>query len=185
MKKKLSILICSLDSRRKHLNRLLGELSKQTTDEVEIVVCCDKGQLTIGEKRNLLIKESKGEYFCFIDDDDMVHRKYIYLILNALENDVDVVTLEGWMTTNGRFTADWVIKLGEKYEARNGILYRFPNHLCCFKKEVVKKFKFEHISNQEDYRWALAINNSGVLKTEFHIPQKIYHYDYISKKAKR
>lgn len=135
-----------------------------------------------GTKRNQLISDCKGEYICFVDDDDQLSPHYIARILEALESNPDVVTFQGWMTTNGQHRVDWTIKLGESYEERNGHYYRWPNHLCVFKKSLVQHIKFPDIWHGEDYKWSLAVRESGVLKTEVHIPEQLYHYDFKDKK---
>ena len=147
-------------------------------DKVGIVIFSDSGQLHIGKKRNTLIEKSTAEYVCFLDDDDTVTTDYIPEILKAIESKPDVVTFNGWMTTNGANRVDWEIRLGESYEERNGKYYRFPNHLCVFKKSLVEHVKFPDIWKGEDYVWAKKIRDLGLLKTEVHIDKQLYHYDY-------
>ena len=61
--KKLSILICSLNSRNeKFLSRLKYNLSSQLTDEIEVLIASDNGEMTIGEKRQKLLEKAAGEY---------------------------------------------------------------------------------------------------------------------------
>ena len=72
------------------LNELLHRLEIQMTPEVEIVKFIDKGELTIGAKRNQLVKRSKGEYIAFIDDDDLVSFDYVSKILKAIEKNQTV-----------------------------------------------------------------------------------------------
>lgn len=184
---KLSILICTLPERKEHLGRLMESLSFQMCDTVEILVDARDRNIPTGQKRNELIDRATGEYFCFIDDDDDIAGDYVASILGALEEGPDVVTFEGTMTTNGMSAVHWIIKLGEKYEARtdpDGITryYRFPNHLTAMKKELVKGFRFDSIWQGEDYKWALRIHNAGVLKTSRHIGKRLYHYKFITGK---
>jgi glycosyltransferase involved in cell wall biosynthesis len=138
-------------------------------------------EVPTGTKRNDLIAQAKGEYFCFVDDDDQVNDLYVTKILAAIAQAPDVVTFQGWMTTNGQHRVDWTIKLGEAYEERNGHYYRWPNHLCVFKKSLVQHIKFPDIWHGEDYKWSVAVRDSGVLKTEVHIPEQLYWYDYKTK----
>lgn len=187
---KLSILICSLPDRSHMLNRLGTRLRTQIDSlgaEVEILIDDRPRGISVGQKRNDLLKQATGNYFCFIDDDDNVDNDYLKLILEGIDKGVDVVTFCGWMTTNGSSRVDWVIKLGERYEARkdnDGITryYRFPNHLCSFKKSKVHLFYFPSINQGEDFQWALKIHESGCLKTEHHITKQIYHYDFKTNK---
>lgn len=180
---KLSILIPTLPDRAYLLKRLMNILNPQVTNEVDILIDDRDRLIPTGRKRNELIQRASGEYFCFVDDDDMVRPFYISELLKAIESSPDVVTFCGWMTTNGMNRVDWVIKLGENYEARkdqDGVTryYRFPNHLCPMKRSKVADIKFQEIYLGEDYAWAYEINKRDRLKTSVHIPLQLYHYDY-------
>lgn len=102
--------------------------------------------------------------------------------MKGIETGVDVVSFCGHMTTDGSNRKNFVIKLGEKYEERGGVYYRHPNHLCCFKRSVVQSVQFRPIWKQEDYFYAVDLKQRGLLKSEHHITQDMYHYDFCSKK---
>ena len=136
--------------------------------------------MTTGQKRNELIARADGEYFSQIDCDDMVSDVYVEEMLAAIEQGPDVISFRGYMTEDGVRRKNFVIKMGERYEERNGVYYRYCNHLCAFKKSVVGHVKFPHIYRQEDYQWATAIHNSRLLKSEVHIAKDLYWYDFIS-----
>lgn len=181
---KLSILIPTLPERHQQLARLVRNLQGQKTPEVEIKIHDAGRHITTGEKRNNLIRNCEGEYFVFIDDDDNVPSYYVSELLKAIEQNPDVVTFIGYMTTNGVNRKNFTIKLGSKYEERSGHYYRFCNHLCCFKKSLVEHVKFPHIYMQEDYQWAKMINDRKILKSEVHINKDMYHYAYVTKPAR-
>ena len=181
----LSILIPTLPERKTLLERLI--VSINPTEQVEILTDSRPRGITTGEKRNDLLNRATGEYVCHVDDDDFVHNGYCREILSALESKPDCVTFEGWMTTNGIAKVDWIIKLGEKYEARqdtDGITryYRFPNHLAAIKTSISRKARFPHVTQGEDYPWAKELNDRGLIKTSVHIPKQLYHYDFHSNK---
>lgn len=178
----LSILIPTLPERAHLLQRCAEHIG--THPEVEILIDNRPRGTTTGQKRNDLIDRAQGEYICFVDDDDFVQPGYINEIIYAIKANgfPDCVTFEGWMTTDGKHTADWVIKLGENYEDRGGIYYRFPNHLVPIKKRIAQKVKFPNKTQGEDYEWALQIKQRGLIKTSVHINKKLYHYAYITKK---
>jgi glycosyltransferase involved in cell wall biosynthesis len=184
---KLSILICSLPERAHHLANMLSLITHQIKDGVEFIVDNRPRHIPTGVKRNDLMAQAKGEWVCFVDDDDYISPDYVEEILKALESNPDVVTFKGWMTTNGISHVDWCIKLGEKYEARtdpDGITryYRFPNHLCPMRKSIATVHTFPAIWQGEDYAWAKKIHDFGMLKTEVHIDKKLYHYRFITNK---
>lgn len=138
--------------------------------------------MTTGMKRNQLIEQSRSDYFAFVDDDDLVSDIYVQSINEAIQSSPDVVTFCGYMTTNGNNRQNFTIKLGSKYEERNGHFYRFPNHLCAFRRDKVQHVKFPDQHVQEDYQWAKVINDRKLLKTEVHIPQDLYWYDFNTNK---
>lgn len=181
---KLSILIPTLKERHESFMRIKTELENQRRGLTDVEICVHDGprSMSTGEKRNLLINYSVGDHFCFVDDDDMVEPYYIRYIKQALEHSPDVVTFNGWMTTDGSQRVDWVIKLGEKYEKREGKYYRWPNHLAVMRREAVEGIKFPHVWHGEDYQWSVMIKNKGVLKTSVHIDKQLYHYDFKTRK---
>jgi glycosyltransferase involved in cell wall biosynthesis len=175
------ILICTLPERVNLLRRLTNELDKQKAKYPGLVdyKCHDAGRaMTTGQKRNQLIEQSMSDYFSFCDDDDMVSTDYIEKIMTAIESNPDVVTFNGYMTTNGRDRRGFTIKLGSKYEERDRHYYRFPNHLCAFKRDKVNHIKFPEVWVQEDYIWAKTINDRKLLKTEVHIESDLYYYEF-------
>lgn len=181
----LTILIPTLRERHRHLKRLQDIIVPQVhrfSDRVQIVYNDAGRHMNIGDKRNRMLSGVISEYFVFIDDDDIITKSYLKLIMQAIDQNPDCVTFNGWMTTDGRNEKDFVIRLGEKYEERNGVYYRFPNHLAPMRTELVKHVKFPHLVSGEDYGWAKKIHDAKILKTSVHIEEKIYHYDYRTRK---
>jgi glycosyltransferase involved in cell wall biosynthesis len=179
---KLSILIPTLNETRNinRLQRLRKILDPQVCKyhgQVEIVINDAGRSVPTGSKRNLLIKNSEGEYFCFIDDDDVVPEYYVEELLNAIEQGPDVITFIGHMTTDGKLRQDFTIKLGSDYVTKDDHHYRYPNHLCCFKRSVVEHIKFKPVWQQEDFMWATEIMIRKLLKSEVHIEKEMYWYD--------
>lgn len=179
---KLSILIPTLPERQHFLNELLQELIKQGNSDIEVITDARGREVTTGEKRNALLKNAVGKYVWQIDDDDMILPGAIAAVMEGISKDVDVLAINGTMTTDGRNPEKWFIALGNPYEKRNGIYYRFPNHITPMKREIAAQVKFQHITIQEDYRWACDLRDSGLLKTEFVVTQPVYHYRFRTKK---
>lgn len=181
----LSILICTLPERVELLTRLKNILEPQVKRHegiVEIRIHDAGRSMSTGDKRNQLVTNCSGEYFTFIDDDDLVPIYYVDELLKAIISKPDVITFIGYMTTNGKDRRDFTIKLGSNYTEKNGHYYRFPNHLCCFKKSLVEHIKFPSVYVQEDYQWAHEVHSKKLLKTEVHIPKDLYHYDFRTNK---
>jgi glycosyltransferase involved in cell wall biosynthesis len=151
--------------------------------EVEILTLSDNGQMTIGAKRNELMAMANGDYICFVDDDDEVAPNYIKVLMEGIKRDVDVVQLNGIITTNGtnpkRF--EHSLKYNE-YKTKPELYERYPNHLNCIKHELVNYIKFQDINMGEDTIWATTVKNLGVLKTEYSHDEILYYYKYFQRK---
>ena len=186
---KLSILIPTIAKRRLLLDNLLTELNEQIkgivdVSSVEIII--DKIEVEpIGKKRNELLREAKGEYVCFFDDDDLPSNDYIETLLKAIKTKPDCVSLRGIMTTNG--SNPEIFEHSIRYKAwrttKNKIKYeRYPNHLNCIRADIAKQFKFPEVNHGEDFAWSKAIHESGLLKKEFYVDSVLYYYKYITNK---
>lgn len=178
----LSILICTLTSRKGYLNNLLQLLHPQITLGVEVLVEEDAGQMSTGRKRNLLLSKAKGEYVVFVDDDDWIAPTYVQDILEAAKQNPDAIVFNGIMTTNGRDERKWYISKDYGYEALNGAYYRYPNHIVPIRREIATKFPFMDLTIGEDYAWATAIHNAKLIQTEVKIEKELYHYQFRTNK---
>lgn len=202
---KLSILIPTIVGREKQLKQLIAMLSAQTgianywmhesadwvnsgrDENVEIITLCDKAIMSIGEKRNKLLKMSHGKYVAFIDDDDSISEDYIELLINATDSGCDCASLKGEITIDGGKPEifEHSLKYNEWKTNPEGseIRYeRYPNHLSLIRSSIAKQFKFPEKNHGEDHDWSKQIHESGLLKTEYYIPEIIYYYNYISNK---
>ena len=96
----LSILICSVETeeRKIKLKKLISELHRQISKNyaeeiVEIIIDTDNMIKSVGQKRNDLIEKAKGEFICFIDDDDFISENYLSTILVNLNSSVDIILI--------------------------------------------------------------------------------------------
>ena len=187
---KLSILIPTLASRQEQCLTLVDSLLDQVefndlVGQVEIITQYDSGEKSIGTKRNELIQKAKGEYVCFVDDDDNVSKDYVKLLMEGINLGVDCCSLKGCITWDGKNPEifEHSLRYSEYKTTENPIKYeRFPNHLNCIKKSLVFDIKYPEISHGEDTDWATQVFKAGVLKTEHYIDSVIYHYKFITNK---
>lgn len=181
----LSILIPTLEKRAHLLSSILEDIG-EVTEEFEVLVSEDKGELTTGAKRNLLLSMAKGQYVWFVDDDDQLLNNAVRKVIEACKTGHDVITYNGFMTTNGLNREDFEIRLGHGYETvkRNGknFYLRYPNHITPMKREIALQVGFPDLIYKEDYIFAKELNDRGLLKTEFVINEDLYHYKYINHK---
>jgi hypothetical protein len=177
---KLSILICSLESRRHFLNNLLNVLNSQKTDEVEILTEIDNGQMQIGRKRNILVGRAQGHFLSFIDDDDSVAHDYVSKILNATRTDPDAIGIEGIMTTNGHNPRKFIhSRQYDSWFERDGIYYRNNNHLNPIKASIVRQVPFLEINHGEDSDFSRRVK--PLIHTEVYVHGPIYYYQFVNK----
>jgi glycosyltransferase involved in cell wall biosynthesis len=192
---KISILIPTIKERERQFFTLSKKLETQASkiikdsDQVMILSRHDDKEVSIGAKRNLLLDKAIGDYCCFLDDDDDISDNYIEWMLKAAESGCDCASLMGIITFDGtgdslfehslRYKEYKTVQGANEYQIR---YERYPNHLNLIKTSIAKQFKFPEINHGEDTDWATQIRDSGLLKTEFHIPEVIYYYKYVTKK---
>lgn len=179
---KLSILIPHLKSYDVYLDRLRAVLDPQRTDETELIIFTDYGDLSIGFKRNWLLNKAKGEYLCFIDSDDLIRKDYIKLVMEGIDKGVDCCSLKGVITDDDKCPRTFIhsIRYTSWYEKDN-VFYRNPNHLNVIKSSIAKQMKFPDKNVGEDHDYSKQLHRSGLLKTEHWIEPVIYHYLYRNK----
>ncbi len=186
---KLSVLICTITSRKDLLKRLLNCLHKQIEFGVEILIEEDDGKIPIGAKRNTLIRRARGEYCCFIDDDDLVSENYISEILKAIKNKPDCCSLKGIMTSNGENPVEFYhsIEFCEWFdkEDEKGVktYFRCPNHLNVIKTSICNKVMFNpkmNIGEDRDFSERVLIH----LKKEQPLDKSTYFYLFVCKRPK-
>lgn len=201
MKPKLSILIPTTPDRAVMLATLKADIERQINlrpaGEVELLICHDNYERTVGDKRNELLQHASGDYVAFIDDDDDIHEFYIDLLMEGIDKGVDCCSLRGKLTENGQSPELFEHSIRhDRYDTldivdMDDIKYiRFPNHLNTIKSTIAKQFRFPSQNISEDTEFANQIHDSGLIKTEHYIPEVIYFYkhnsnDSVQTKAKR
>lgn len=197
----LSILICTLpeEYRLNMFKGLVAELQRQCSyfpGQVEILSEDTKrGEMSIGEKTNVLHNAASGEYVCRIDDDDKPSWKYIPLILEGCRTGKDIITFDmdfyrdeiyektyiiNRFLPNGN---DWRSKFwAQNYNPThmytiNEIFY----HLCPVKKEIAKQVTFSDANEMEDVYYSRDI--TPLIKTEYRIMHVLLSVFHNSKKT--
>jgi glycosyltransferase involved in cell wall biosynthesis len=173
--------ILHLPKRANFYNALMSELNKQikllnAENIIEIITETDNGENSVGKKRNNVIDKAKGEYVCFIDDDDMITDIYVPKTLKALETKPDVVELVGFLP---KYDLPFIHNLncGGHFK-KDGIQFRTPNHLNTIKTEIAKQVRYPEISHGEDQDYSHRLWNSGLMKTESLIGERMYIYQF-------
>ena len=177
----LSILIPTLPARIDSYANLIKALNKQITENnlinrVQILSFCDTKEISVGEKRNILLNKSCGRYVCFIDDDDLIASDYIIKIINAIQSNADVITFCGDYVENTLRTPFSISMVHRGNFNHPNIFFRLPNHLCPVKREIALSCQFTDKNFGEDSDYSERINK--YVKNEFHIQDKLYFYMY-------
>jgi glycosyltransferase involved in cell wall biosynthesis len=181
--KLLSVLILTLPTRIDSYSNLIKRLNKQVLynnliDTVQILTFCDTKEISVGEKRNILLNKSCGKYVCFIDDDDVISDDYLIKLISGINSGADVVTFCGDYVENTLRTPFSISMVHRGNYNEPNIFYRLPNHLCPVKREIALSSLFTDKNFGEDSDYAERINKQ--IKNEFHIQEKLYFYMYDS-----
>ncbi len=164
------------------VNVLTCQITKEKTDEVEIISLLDNKKRSIGLKRDALVQLANGEYFAFVDDDDEVYPSYVRRMLAATSSGADVISIRQHATMNGgnKFLVDYGIEYSnEEAHKKNGTwvdVLRKPFHTCAWKTDIANKHRFPDTSYGEDWHWCKRVLEC--VKTEHKIrePLLCYHW---------
>lgn len=184
-----SILIATLPSRRKKLDRLLEHLYAQTAQfprEIEIVIDSDD-KLSVGTKRQRLLTKAKGHFIAFVDDDDWVPHNYCRRIVTAIKDnpDADCLSLQGIITTDGARPEAFSHALvnGREWFSDHRGHFRPPNHVSPVRRELALAAGFMDMRWAEDHDYSQRL--FPFLKTETSTgDEPLYLYWFDSKKKK-
>ena len=151
---------------------------------VEVLICYDDFQNSIGFKRNCLMHIAAGEYIAFIDSDDRIGEKYFAHAFKGIEQGVDACGLTGIITEDGQNPKKFVHSMRyDSWYEKDGVYYRNNNHLNVVKASIAKQMRFPETSQGEDHSYSKQLLASALIKTEYWDENEIlYYYDYRSKK---
>lgn len=185
----LSILIPTLSERKESFNALVEELTAQikfnkAEDKIQILYdATPRGEATIGWKREKLKRCAESEYLCYIDDDDMVSKHYIQLVLQAMFHKTNIITfgMDYYDKFNGmfhnttmvnRFVGDSSRKyLKQAHYQRKVWSIGYSYHLMVVKKEIADRVEFIDANENEDYLYSQGLMK--YIKNEVHIPHSL------------
>jgi hypothetical protein len=179
--KPLNILICTIPSRKDMFDELHKSLMNQIFECKADVDILSNGstRITTGEKRNELLRMSKGVFSVFIDDDDIVSNDYVSKIIDCINKnpDVDCIGIKGQIITNGTHIKEWEISkdFGRWFEDEKKY-YRTPNHISPIRTEHCLKTLFPNITVGEDSDFSQRV--FPLLQKEAKVDGNIYFYRY-------
>lgn len=156
-----------------------------TIGELEVLVNPDKkfleGGLSIGKKREALVKEANGEYLCFLDDDESISPNYVETLMRLCHEGKDVCTFNA-IVKMGTFWTVLEMRLAYKPNDQlspDYIVRRPPWHVCPMKSKYAKKFHFRDINAAEDFEWMEKVLSR--CNNEAHTERIIFQYNHKTK----
>lgn len=174
-----------MKSRERLFRQVLAEVQRQIREtpeiRVEVLWESDNGELTLGQKRNVLMDRCTGKYHCFIDDDDVIARDYLKVFVPMIKSgiDYDCASFVGAHYMRGRFNKFFHHSLDySTWDERPDRFIRSVSPMNMIKTDIVRQVRYKDIRNTEDSEFSFRLRESGLLKTEFKInPNRpIYHY---------
>lgn len=174
----LSVLMCTIETRRVEFGLLYNHIKAQKTPQVEILFKRDNKEISIGAKRQQLLEQAKGKYVCFVDDDDWVPDYYIKEILKAAKKNPDCIGFKIGCSINGiPKTAISSLKYKAWLNGVDGFDYvRSIYHKTPVKRTIALKAGFPNMRFSEDAAYSKAL--LPYLKTETFINKTMYFYIY-------
>lgn len=173
----LSILTPAVPKRLLQVAELTEEFQRQIGNlPVEHLVLLDNKRRTVGEKRDALLRASRGRYVAFVDDDDSVGPSYVKRLLEAATRNPDVITFRQGVTWNDQ-KGEVEFRLGSENESfkAGGVTKRNAWHICAWRRSIAIQSQFPASNYGEDWAWAAPLCSIPGLKEE-HIPQVLHYY---------
>lgn len=164
----LSILIPTTPERVEMFSRLHMELFRQITyvhtvhptlGRVEIIADDSKrfldGGLSIGAKRESLLRRATGDYLCYLDSDESISPNYVETLVRLCGQNKDLCTFRAVVKTDHYWTVvDMSFYNPENEDATpDRIVKRTAWHVCPVRSRIAKRFHFPDTNYGEDYEW--------------------------------
>lgn len=171
--------------RERLFQQVLAEVQRQIREtpeiRVEVLWESDNGELTLGQKRNILMDRCNGKYHCFVDDDDVLAPDYLRTFVPMIQSgiDYDCASFVGAHYMRGRLTKIFHHSMDyTEWGERADRFVRTISPMNLIKTSIVRQVRYKDIRNTEDHEFSKRLMASGLLKTEYKINPNhpIYHY---------
>jgi len=186
----LSVLIATTPDRESMFRPLFNELHRQATymstfhpslGEIEIIVDDSKrfleGGLSIGAKRDALLRRSNGKYVCYLDSDDSIAGNYLETLVRLCHKDADVCTFKNIsMLKDYWCIIDMSINYPNDQASPDFVVRRKPWHICPVRSVFAKLHSFTDTNYGEDWAWFEQVLSH--CKTEAKTEAVIHKYSH-------
>ena len=133
-------------------------LIKKYKERVKFIKHKENGGLSV--TRNDLVKEAKGKYIIFLDNDDYIDEKFLEIIDPCLNEDIDLLG----------FTNDEV-KDGKVINSFHKVSSDLDKGINILKKYILN-------SNSFDAAWSYIYNRDFYVKNKFKFDENRHHEDF-------
>jgi hypothetical protein len=167
---KWTIAILTVPEREVEFTRMIGMLERQIQDRhIEILV--DDSPDPVSVKRQRCLEAASGEYFSFVDDDDIVAHDFIATIYPLLDG-VDYIGFRMQYYDSGLKHKPTMHSLVyEEWREDSAGYYRNVSHLNPIRTELARTGSFSG-GYGEDKRWADMVKP----EREYFIDRPMYFY---------
>jgi len=179
-----SILIPTIPGREASLARLVDSIREKVARicpdlRYEFCISFDNKEATVGAKRQGLLKEAKGKYLAFIDDDDEITDAYIEDLWAMYQGGYHTMRLCGKMGQYS-FVHSTSIGLSSLIATSDTppVFQRPPDHLYPMLADMAKLVRFKDAKRGEDLDWALTLMRTEYIQTEYRSDPSRVHYIY-------
>jgi hypothetical protein len=179
-----SVLIPTIPGREAGLTKLLDSIREKVTRicpamRYEVCLAFDNKETSIGMKRQQLLKDARGKYSSFVDDDDDITDEYIEDLWACIQGGFHTMRLRGQMSEY-TFVHSTAITMNSMMATKDEIpiFQRPPNHLNPMMADVAKFIPFKDAVQGEDIDWTFTLYKTGFLTKEYRSDPSRVHYIY-------
>lgn len=156
---------------------------------VQIIKHSNRGEQSIGNIRQMMLKQVNTPFVTFIDADDKIHQHYFKWVFKGIDAGAKGIGFKGQITTNGQRPFEFVhsMKYTKWYDEivnRQRVYYRPLNHLNPIMTSIAKEIGYTDLKHGEDLSYSNRLVQSGLIthSDEYFIDGCMYYYLYRSKK---
>jgi len=192
--KELISIVVTTHLRPDLLERALNSILNQTISVYEIVLCSDYGDRATkqiatkllrendlflcvpgmrgpAESRNLGIKMARGEWICFLDDDDSFEIDFFEKIIPYLSDSKKIYYTNYSRIKENRI--DSIVNINGKEDITHSFINPYslyignfiPNNTFFISKNAASKLEFdERLETHEDWDWLLGLLHNGIVE---------------------
>lgn len=179
--------VVTVPARRELCKRLLAQIEPQIEpyNDIELLVLEDNRKRELGPKLQAVVDIAQGEYVSFLDDDDLISDDYVESFYPFLDG-VDAVGFTGQVSVEGGPWRNVSYSKDYGWEENSGGFLRPHQHLSPIKTDIVRQVRWDAMGHYGcDFRWSKTMRESGLIRTENVVEDKVLYYYFASQTENR